>query len=155
MRVGFAAGVVIELRHQQPRGLLARSSGPATSSPSCGGFQVNGCRLHGRAMRLRNHLALGSLRERPQHEHGFGSAEGHVPTGRMLAAAKLRQPLAGLGIDAAQSGIGLGLRDRAAQAEPLDRFAGPAARRLPITAVVIVALQMAVVARGRRGVPAS
>ena len=62
------------------------------------------------------------------------------------APANLRQPLAGLWVDALQRSVELGVCDRSNQAQPLGAAAGPAAGRLPVAAVVIVALQMIVIA---------
>lgn len=62
------------------------------------------------------------------------------------APANLCQPLAGFGIDPSQRSVELGMRDRSNQAQPLGAAASPAAGRLPVAAIVIVALQMVVIA---------
>src|SRR5215207_710950 len=97
-----------------------------------------------------DHLALRGLGQSPKYGNGFRRTEGHVPARRVLpaAAAKRRQPFTGLRIDAVQRSVKLGLRDRPGEAEPLGRFAGPATGWLAVAAVVVVALQMAVIARG-------
>jgi hypothetical protein len=56
------------------------------------------------------------------------------------APANLRQPLASLWIEASQRRVELSMRDRSNETQPLGAAAGPAARRLSVAAIVVVAL---------------
>lgn len=63
--IGFAAGVVIELRHEEPRRPLPCTAAPATSGPARGRFEMRGRRQHRRAMGLLDRLPVMPLGESP------------------------------------------------------------------------------------------
>ena len=65
LRIGFAAGVVIELRHQEPRRSLPRGSAPASSGPAGGCFEMRSRRQHRRSMGLLDPLPLMAFGEGP------------------------------------------------------------------------------------------
>ena len=102
-------------------------------------------------MRLLDPSAVLFIGERPKHRDGFRRAEGHVPAGGMLARATaiLSEPVSGLGIEAAERGFEFRLRHRAAKAQSLGAFTGPAAGGLYAARIIFIAPQMGVIGERR------
>jgi len=73
LRIGFAAGVVIELRHQQSSRVFPHTPSPSASPPGGRALKMRGRRLDCRLMSLLDHPAILFFRERPEDGEDFGA----------------------------------------------------------------------------------
>jgi len=81
LRIGLAAGVMIELCHQQSGGRLTGPTALATARPGGGALEMRAGDEDCGPVRLLDGMTITFVGQRPQHRNGFRRAEGHVPAG--------------------------------------------------------------------------